>query len=212
MAFHCYELRFNVPLASRLEAQFGAFRAFSLNNYFMDTAQHFLETVRFEFQRNKQLADKALAQLNEEEFTKQLSPESNSVQIIVQHLAGNMISRWTDFLTTDGEKEWRNRDSEFETQKLSKEELLAQWEKAWKVLFDTLNAITKEQLQQTIYIRKEPMTVTQAMLRQISHYSYHVGQIVQLAKEWKGENWQTLSIAKNKSGEHKVGSYKGEWK
>jgi uncharacterized damage-inducible protein DinB len=173
----------------------------------MDPSQHFLETVRFEFKRNKQLADKALAQLNDEEFDKKLSPESNSVRIIVQHLAGNMISRWTDFLTTDGEKEWRNRDAEFESQALSREALMQQWEKAWNILFDTLNALTADHLQQTIHIRKEPMTVTQALLRQVSHYSYHVGQIVQLAKEWKGDQWQTLSIAKNKSNEHQQGSY-----
>jgi uncharacterized damage-inducible protein DinB len=178
----------------------------------MDAAQHFLETVRFEFHRNKQLADKALAQLAEADFHKKISSDSNSVQILVQHLAGNMISRWTDFLTTDGEKEGRNRDSEFEEQQLSHDELMKFWEKGWQILFNTLNALTADQLQQTIYIRKEPMTVTQALLRQISHYSYHVGQIVQLAKEWKGEEWKTLSIAKNKSGEYKTGSYKGEWK
>jgi uncharacterized damage-inducible protein DinB len=170
-------------------------------------SEHFLETARFEFNRNKQLADKALAQLSDEEFTKKPSPESNSVQIIVQHLAGNIISRWTDFLTTDGEKDWRNRDAEFETQALSREALMQHWEKAWQVLFNTLHALTPDQLQQTIHIRKEPMTVTQAILRQISHYSYHVGQIVQLAKEWKGEEWKMLSIPKNKSAEHQHGSY-----
>jgi uncharacterized damage-inducible protein DinB len=173
----------------------------------MNTADHFLETVRFEFKRNKQLADKALAQLNDEEFDKKLSPESNSVQVIVQHLTGNMLSRWTDFLTTDGEKPWRTRDAEFESQAISREALMQQWEKAWNILFDTLNALTTDDLLETIHIRKEPMTVTQALLRQISHYSYHVGQIVQLAKEWKGESWQTLSIPKNKSSEHQHGSY-----
>lgn len=169
---------------------------------------HLIETVIFEFRRNKQLAEKAFAQISDEEFSKQLSPESNSIQIIVQHLAGNILSRWTDFLTTDGEKEWRNRDSEFESQQLSREELMRQWEKAWEVLFNTLEPITPAQFEQIIHIRKEPMTVTQAMLRQISHYSYHVGQIVQLAKEWKGEKWVSLSIPKNKSAEHQHGSYK----
>ncbi|MDQ3109741.1 MAG: DUF1572 domain-containing protein [Bacteroidota bacterium] len=174
----------------------------------MNPSEHLLETVRFEFQRNKQLAEKAMAQLNDDEFQKQSTPDSNSVQIIVQHLAGNIISRWTDFLTTDGEKKWRNRDSEFESQHLSREELMQHWEKAWNILFDTINNLAAENLLQTIHIRKEPMTVTQAMLRQISHYSYHVGQIVQLAKEWKGEEWKTLSIPKNKSAEHGLGSYK----
>ncbi len=168
---------------------------------------HFLETVIFEFHRNKQLAEKAMSQVNDEQFTKQLSPESNSIQIILQHLAGNILSRWTNFLTTDGEKETRNRDAEFETQKLSRTELMQQWEKSWQVLFQTIEALTPDQLTQTIHIRKEPMTVTQALLRQISHYSYHVGQIVQLAKEWKGQEWQSLSIPKNKSSEHTQGSY-----
>lgn len=174
----------------------------------MSATQHFLDTVRFEFHRNKTLADKALAQLTEADFTKKASPESNSIQVLVQHLAGNMISRWTDFLSTDGEKDWRNRDGEFEEQKLSHAGLMQLWEKGWNVLFNTLDALTVENLEQTIHIRKEPMTVTQALLRQISHYSYHVGQIVQLAKEWKGEEWKTLSIPKNKSSEHKIGSYK----
>lgn len=168
---------------------------------------HLIETVIFEFNRNKQLAEKAMAQLNDEEFAKKLSPESNSVQIIVQHLAGNMISRWSDFLTTDGEKEWRNRDGEFESQSLTREELMQQWEKAWKILFNTLHNITEAHQENTIHIRKEPMTVTQALLRQISHYSYHVGQIVLLAKEWKGEDWKSLSIPKNKSSEHGRGAY-----
>jgi uncharacterized damage-inducible protein DinB len=174
----------------------------------MPTEQHFLDTIRFEFRRNKQLGDKALAQLTEADFTKKFSPESNSVQILVQHMAGNMLSRWTDFLTTDGEKDWRNRDSEFEEQKLSHAELMAHWEKGWQTLFNAIDALRVENLEQKIHIRKEAMTVTEALLRQISHYSYHVGQIVQLAKEWKGEEWKTLSIAKNKSGEYKTGSYK----
>ncbi|CAN5350516.1 DUF1572 domain-containing protein [soil metagenome] len=174
--------------------------------------QHFLETVKFEFRRNKQLADKAIAQLKDDEIGKCNSPESNSVEVLMQHLAGNIISRWTDFLTTDGEKEWRNRDGEFESKKMSRKDLLSQWENAWQILFNTLNSLTVDELQKEIFIRKEPMTVTQAMLRQISHYSYHVGQIVQLAKEWKGENWNTLSIPKNKSNEHQQGSYNGEWK
>ncbi len=173
----------------------------------MDTAQHFLETARFEFRRNKDLADKAIAQLHLDDFKKQHTPESNSVEIVMQHLAGNIISRWTDFLTTDGEKDGRNRDGEFESLNFTHNELIAHWEKAWNILFATIDALTVDQLQQTIYIRKEGMTVTQALLRQISHYSYHVGQIVQLAKDWKCEQWNSLSIPKNKSNDHQQGSY-----
>jgi uncharacterized damage-inducible protein DinB len=174
----------------------------------MNPSEHFLETVRFEFRRNKQLADKALAQLNDSEIKKTNSPESNSVEITVQHMAGNMISRWTDFLTTDGEKEWRNRDSEFESRSLSREELIQYWEKAWAIFFNTIDNLTTDHLLQTVHIRKEPLTVTQALLRQLTHYSYHTGQIVQLAKEWKGAEWKTLSVPKNKSAEHQQGTYK----
>lgn len=170
-------------------------------------SQHFIDTIRFEFQRMKQLAEKALVQLNDAEFQKQYSPESNSIQIIVQHLNGNMLSRWTDFLNSDGEKDWRKRDAEFESQKISREELMKQWEKGWETLFAAIETVQPENLQQNIYIRKEALTVTQALLRQVSHYSYHIGQIVQLAKEWKGSEWKTLSIAKNKSNEHKTGNY-----
>ncbi len=172
-----------------------------------ENSAHFLETVRFEFARMKTLAEKAMAQLNEDEFSKKLSGESNSVQIIVQHVAGNLLSRWTDFLTSDGEKEWRNRDAEFEEQEISRAALMEKWEQGWKTLFTALDTVAPEHLRQNVYIRREPLTVTQALIRQVSHYSYHVGQIVQLAKEWKGEEWQTLSIAKGKSKEHNKGNY-----
>ncbi len=177
-----------------------------------DSSKHFLETIRFEFIRMKNLAEKAIVQLNDEEFSRQLSSESNSVQIIVQHLSGNLLSRWTDFLTSDGEKEWRKRDAEFEQQKISRKEIMEQWEKGWQVLFQALDTVTPEHLLQNVFIRKEPLTVTQALIRQVGHYSYHVGQIVQWAKEWKGSEWKTLSIAKGKSGEHQKGAYLGEWK
>jgi hypothetical protein len=177
-----------------------------------NSSNHFIETVKAEFQRMKNLAEKALAQLNNEQFSRTSSPSSNSAQIIVQHMAGNLLSRWTDFLTADGEKEWRNRDAEFETQKITREEVMKNWEKGWAVLFVALDTVHSENLLQNVFIRKEPLTVTQALLRQISHYSYHVGQIVQLAKEWKGEDWKTLSIAKGKSGEYQKGAYLGEGK
>ncbi len=174
-----------------------------------ENSTHFLETVRFEFARMKALAEKAMAQLNDAEFEKTLSSSSisNSVKIIVQHMTGNLLSRWTDFLTSDGEKEWRNRDSEFENQPITRAALMEKWEQGWKTLFAALDTVSPEHLRQNVYIRKEPLTVTQALIRQISHYSYHAGQIVQLAKEWKGEEWQTLSIAKGKSKEHSSGNY-----
>src|ERR1041385_7080961 len=132
--------------------------------------EHFLENVKSEFHRMKMLSEKAMLQISDEEFSKQLSSDSNSIQVIVQHIAGNLLSRWTDFLTTDGEKEWRNRDSEFEEQKISREDLMKRWEEGWAVLFATLEKIQPENLLQDVFIRKEALTVTQALLRQISHY------------------------------------------
>jgi hypothetical protein len=174
-----------------------------------ENSAHFLETARFEFVRMKALAEKAMAQVSDAEFERTLSASSisNSVKIIVQHVAGNLLSRWTDFLTSDGEKEWRNRDAEFEDQEISRAALMEKWEQGWKTLFAALDTVSPGHLLQNVYIRREPLTVTQALIRQISHYSYHVGQIVQLAKEWKGEEWQTLSIAKGKSKEHNSGNY-----
>lgn len=160
---------------------------------------HLLETIRFEFARMKQLAEKALSQVSDEGFAAIPFEEGNSCAIVVQHMAGNLLSRWTDFLTSDGEKDWRNRDAEFEAQTMPRAELMQQWEKGWQALFQAIDSVTADHLMQHIYIRKEPLTVLQALQRQVAHYSYHVGQIVLLARFQTGKNWQSLSIPKGQS-------------
>ena len=149
----------------------------------------------------KELGDRSLAQLSEEQIFWQYNEESNSIAIIINHVAGNMLSRWTNFLTEDGEKSWRNRDSEFENTFKTKEEVLEYWEKGWACLFEALNQITDENINSTIYIRGEAHSVVDAVFRQLAHYPYHIGQIIYIAKMMKNEDWQTLSIARNKSAD-----------
>jgi uncharacterized damage-inducible protein DinB len=173
----------------------------------MTTGSHYLESVIMVFNSQKALADKAVAQLKDEELHYQPDPESNSIAIIIKHLAGNMISRWTDFLTSDGEKPYRNRDSEFEEGKESKEQLLARWEEGWKVFNATLDSLSEDDLLKTVKIRGEGLTVIQALNRQVSHYAYHTGQIVYLAKHIRSESWKSLSIPKGRSAEHMKGNY-----
>ncbi|MCQ4034569.1 DUF1572 family protein [Kaistella montana] len=151
------------------------------------------------FQYYKDLGDKTFTQLNEQEILWQYNAESNSIATIVKHLSGNMISRWTNFLTEDGEKDWRNRDSEFENSINTKTEMQELWEKGWKILFNALDQINEENLHQTIFIRGEKHSVIDAVLRQLAHYPYHIGQIVYIAKMLKNEDWKTLSIARNQS-------------
>lgn len=153
------------------------------------------------FQYYKDIGDKSLAQLSEEQLFWQYNEESNSIAIIINHIAGNMLSRWTNFLTEDGEKSWRNRDSEFENNFKTKEEVLEYWEKGWRCLFAALNQITDENINSTIYIRGEAHLVLDAVFRQLAHYPYHVGQIIYIAKMMKNQDWQTLSIARNKSAD-----------
>lgn len=152
------------------------------------------------FTTYKGLADKTFAQLNEEQMHYQPNDACNSIAILVQHISGNMLSRWTNFLTEDGEKPWRNRDTEFNDQQLNKNQLLELWEKGWKVLFETLESLQEEDLSKDIFIRTEPQSVTDAIVRQIAHYCGHVGQIVMLGKIIKATDWQALSIAKGQSG------------
>ena len=149
----------------------------------------------------KDLGDKTLAQLSEEQIFWQYNEESNSIAIIINHVAGNMLSRWINFLTEDGEKSWRNRDSEFENNFKTKAEVLEYWEKGWACLFEALNQITDENINSTIYIRGEAHSVVDAVFRQLAHYPYHIGQIIYIAKMMKNEDWQTLSIARNKSAD-----------
>ena len=159
----------------------------------------YLEIARGKFVRTKALAERAIEQLENDELVKAPAPGSNSVAITMKHIAGNQLSRWTDFLTTDGEKPWRHRDQEFEDAGWSRVEIMAHWEKGWSTLFEAIDALTPDDLEKHITIRSEPQTVMWAIERQISHYAYHVGQIVYVARMLKGADWQTLSIARGAS-------------
>ena len=147
----------------------------------------------------KELGDKTFAQLSEEQMFWQYNEESNSIAVIVKHIAGNMLSRWTDFMKEDGEKPWRNRDEEFINTFKTKQDVLDYWEKGWACLLEALNQITPENINYIIYIRNEPHSVIDAVLRQLAHYPYHIGQIVYIAKMLKNEGWKSLSIPRNKS-------------
>lgn len=159
----------------------------------------YLDSTKKQFLYYKQLGDKTFAQLSDDALFWQFNEDSNSIAIIVNHLSGNMLSRWTDFLSTDGEKDWRNRDEEFETQITSKQELIAKWEQGWTCLFNAINSLTEQDLKQIIYIRNQGHTVLEAINRQLAHYPYHVGQIVMLGKMLAKDGWQSLSIPKGKS-------------
>ncbi|MBW2937688.1 DUF1572 domain-containing protein [Aureisphaera sp. CAU 1614] len=161
--------------------------------------QNYLESVTKQFQYYKMLGDKTIAQLDEKDFFWQYNPESNSIAITVNHLWGNMLSRWTDFLTSDGEKEWRQRDLEFEAIIKTKIELLEKWEAGWQCLFEALATLNDTNFETIIYIRNQGHTVMEAINRQLAHYSYHVGQIVYVGRMIKGTDWQSLSIPKGAS-------------
>jgi uncharacterized damage-inducible protein DinB len=162
------------------------------------------------FRYYKKLGERAMAQCPDDALFESLDEESNSVGIIVKHLAGNMRSRWTDFLTADGEKPDRNRDTEFETPPKTRAELMELWARGWKHVFDALEPLNDEDLIRTITIRTEPHSVMQAINRQVAHYSYHVGQIVYLAKHLAGNKWQTLTVPKKKSAEFNARVAAGE--
>ena len=149
-------------------------------------------------------------QIEPEQLFVSVNEDTNSIAVIVQHLSGNMLSRWTDFLTSDGEKEWRNRDGEFEDVIKTKEELLKIWDKGWDCLFNTINNLTPDQLSQIIYIRNEGHTVADAINRQLAHYPYHIGQMVFYAKMLKHGDWNSLSIPKNKSGDYNSDKFSQE--
>lgn len=162
----------------------------------------YLESIKKQFLYYKMLGEKAMEQLQEEQLFWQYNEESNSIAILVNHIAGNMLSRFTDFLTTDGEKPWRNRDAEFTNPFQSKSELMEHWNKGWNCLLDTLGNLTDNDLVKIIYIRNDGHTVTEAINRQLAHYPYHIGQMVFIAKMLKNEDWHTLSIARNKSADY----------
>jgi uncharacterized protein DUF1572 len=165
-----------------------------------EIAKHYLEDSLASFHAYKKLAEKALEQISDQEFFATIDEESNSIAVIMKHMAGNMISRWTEFLTTDGEKPNRNRDMEFVIElNTSKDDVLAYWEKGWQRVFDALESLGAEDLGREVLIRGEKHTVIQAINRQLTHYAYHIGQIVFVAKHFRSSDWKTLSIPKNRS-------------
>lgn len=159
----------------------------------------FLQNAIKRFEYYKELGDNTFAQLEEKDFFYQPNEASNSIAVVIQHLYGNMLSRWTNFLTEDGEKDWRKRDAEFEAMECSKQDLVSFWNDGWKCLLDTLKSLQPEDLNKTIYIRTEPLIVYDAILRQLAHYPYHVGQIVYIGRMLKNNDWQSLSIPKGDS-------------
>jgi hypothetical protein len=165
----------------------------------------YLEDARRQFHGQKKLAEKAMAQVNDEQFFTLLGSEDNSIALVVKHIAGNLRSRWTNFLTSDGEKVDRHRDTEFEKEgRDSRASLMERWEAGWRILFENVEPLTTGDLDRTVTIRGEPHTVFKAINRQLTHYAYHVGQIVFLAKHFAGERWESLSIPRGKSEEFNV--------
>ncbi len=175
-----------------------------------DLASDYLEEIKRQFRGHKRMGEAAMAQLEDMDFFVTLDPESNSVAALVKHIAGNARSRFTDFLTSDGEKPDRFRDQEFEVSaKTTREEVLRWWEQAWSHIFSTLDSLQPEDVQRIVTISQEPHTVMQALNRALAHYAQHIGQIVFLAKHLRSSQWQTLSIPRGKSEEYKAGSPKG---
>ena len=164
-----------------------------IQNYHADAVQS--------FRNYKKMAERAMEQVNDEEFFTAIDAEANSIAVVVKHIAGNLVSRWSEFLTTDGEKPTRDRDAEFEIREDSRDALMEYWERGWKTLFDNIESLTPEDFSRTVTIRGQTHTIVEALNRQLSHYAYHIGQIVLLAKHFKSSEWQTLSIPKNRSAE-----------
>ncbi|NMH86060.1 DUF1572 family protein [Flavivirga sp. Y03] len=172
----------------------------------------YLSSIIKQFEYYKSLGDKTFQELNFEELKKEFAEDSNSIAIVVKHMVGNMLSRWTNFLTEDGEKAWRHRDQEFEDTYTSKKALIDDWDKGWHCLFEAITPLTESDLERIIFIRNQGHTVTEAINRQLAHYAYHTGQIVFLGKLLKGKNWQSLSIPKGDSSKYnaeKFGKEKG---
>jgi len=162
----------------------------------------YLISARKQFEYYKSLGDKTFSQLEDEELFHQFNPESNSISTIVKHLWGNMLSRWTDFLSSDGEKEWRKRDEEFLNDISTREQMLQLWEEGWTCLFAALDQIDDSNFSSTIYIRNQGHSVVEAINRQLAHYAYHVGQIVFLGKIFKSDDWNSLSIPRGNSSDY----------
>lgn len=174
--------------------------------------QTYLESITKQFEYYKLLGDKAMDQLPSEQLFWQYNSESNSIAIIVNHLAGNMLSRWTDFLTSDGEKEWRNRDAEFEQTLKTESDVRARWNEGWECLFKAIRALQEADLDKIIYIRNQGHTVIEAINRQLAHYPYHIGQMVFIAKVISSENWKSLSIPKGNSEAYNREKFQSEKK
>ncbi len=164
----------------------------------------FLESSAAIFRSYKVLAEGALKQISDEALCLSVTAESNSIAVIVKHLHGNMLSRWTDFLSTDGEKEWRERDAEFEVGRVERAELMRWWEDGWACLFDSLSQLNDSDLNKIVKIRAEKHSVMEAIQRQLTHSAYHVGQIVYLAKMLSPAGWTSLSVARGKSKEYEA--------
>lgn len=163
----------------------------------------FIAATTRELRSLKRAAERAMAQVSDEQFFATLDPETNSIAVLVKHISGNMRSRWTDFLTTDGEKPWRGRDSEFRIDAGdTRAALLERWEEGWRIVLGTLEGLGPAELERTVTIRTEPYTALGATQRSLAHYSDHIGQIILLAKHFAGEKWNTLSIPRGKSQEH----------
>lgn len=167
----------------------------------------YLNSVIKQFEYYKLLGDKTMAQLPDDKLTWQYDQESNSIATIIKHLSGNMLSRWTDFLTTDGEKEWRNRDAEFDNTILTKAAIVKMWEDGWNCFLDTLKRLKEDDLAKIVYIRNQGHTVIEAINRQLAHYPYHIGQIVFIGKMILNENWQSLSIPKGNSTSYNAAKF-----
>lgn len=164
-----------------------------------DIGRNFLDDAITSFRNYKGLAERAFAQVSDEEFFASIDSEANSIGVVAKHIAGNLRSRWRDFLTTDGEKLDRDRDSEFESDADSRQGIIALWEDGWKILFSTLESLEVDDLSASVNIRGQAHTVVEAINRQLTHYAYHIGQIVLLAKHFRGPEWKTLSVPKNRS-------------
>ncbi len=171
-------------------------------------AEHFLQSAIATFHTQKRMAEAAIRQLDNERLHRPLDVNTNSVAVIMKHMAGNMVSRWTDFLTSDGEKPTRVRDGEFIDDIASRDELMARWEQGWKCLFDALAALGPGDSMHRIAIRGHPHTVIEAIHRQIDHYGYHVGQIVQLARFLAKDNWETLTVPRGESEAYNLRTWK----
>lgn len=161
-----------------------------------------LQGIRKQFEYYRMLADKTILVLSQDELNSRVNEESNSIAVIMRHITGNLLSRFTEFFTTDGEKEWRNRDDEFEFKCYDRHELISNWDRAWNVLFSTIDSINDHNINSIVKIRNQDHTVAEALYRQLAHYPYHIGQIVFIGKMIKNKDWESLSIPRNQSNNY----------